>query len=115
MVKPRPEPAHAYFARWRNLRGYSQQKLADLLGMPLHTLGRWERGETPMTEDELARVADALDVTVHQLRHPPEEADLIARLDQLDSVTHPLASETDDNDFKTILNFLALLIKRRAE
>lgn len=113
MVNLRPSSPHTHLAKWRKHRGLSQEKLGEELQTPSYTIGRWERGETPISEKDLARVAAVLGATPRQLLFPVEQADLIARLDQVDQATHKIVLEIDDKDFKTLLDIIAIFERRR--
>lgn len=50
----------------RKERGLSQQQVADRLGMPQQSIGRWESEKYRGTSlENLVRVARALDVDIH--------------------------------------------------
>lgn len=70
MGKPDP-PARALLAsnlrRLRSHRGLSQESLADLAGLHRTFVGSVERSERNISLDNIARLADALGVTVASL------------------------------------------------
>lgn len=47
--------------------GISQNRLAEITGIPRATLARRLNGSTPLTIDELGAIADALDIPVTTL------------------------------------------------
>lgn len=51
----------------RRARGFSQERLAELLGVTSGTVGRWERGESTPEPLEQPRLARLLDVAVQEL------------------------------------------------
>jgi transcriptional regulator with XRE-family HTH domain len=58
----------------RGARGFSQERLAELLGVTSGTVGRWERGESTPEPLMQPRLAKQLGVTVNELidlLHPP--------------------------------------------
>ncbi|MGO4372454.1 LexA family protein [Paenibacillus sp. MCAF20] len=53
--------------KYRDLRNYSLQVLAEKVGLTKKTIQRYELGEIKITMDRLNEIAKALDVTVTQL------------------------------------------------
>jgi transcriptional regulator with XRE-family HTH domain len=81
-------PLHTSFAatlfQLRDARGWSQQEVAERLGVSTNTVSRWERGEIARPDPiHRRRLAELFDVTVEQLRltrpdqsrHMPQPAD----------------------------------------
>lgn len=52
---------------WRGRRGFTQKKLAELLGYSVQGVWRIEVGKTDVPLSTLGRIADALDVLVSAL------------------------------------------------
>ena len=48
-------------------RRYTQEELAEIIGVHLNTIVRWERGDRNPTADKLKRLADALCTTPSEL------------------------------------------------
>ena len=48
-------------------RRYSQEELAEIIGVHVNTIVRWERGDRNPTADKLKRLADALCTTPSEL------------------------------------------------
>jgi transcriptional regulator with XRE-family HTH domain/tetratricopeptide (TPR) repeat protein len=59
---------HALAER-RKITGYSQETLAQELGVELTTVGRWERGETSPQPWSRPKLADALEISLEELDH----------------------------------------------
>ncbi|WP_019157141.1 helix-turn-helix domain-containing protein [Robertmurraya massiliosenegalensis] len=57
---------------FRKLKGYTQESLAENLGVSVSILGEVERGNRMPTEDFLNQVAEQLKVNIDDLT-PPEE------------------------------------------
>ncbi len=57
---------------FRKLKGYTQESLAENLGVSVSILGEVERGNRMPTEDFLNQVAEQLNVNIDDLT-PPEE------------------------------------------
>ncbi|MCT2398931.1 helix-turn-helix domain-containing protein [Novosphingobium mangrovi (ex Huang et al. 2023)] len=76
--------------RLRKLRGFTQGELATRLGVSKPTVWAWEQGRARPIEDRLEAIAEALEVTVAELRPSrtvPGLPDLIARCrDQIAAV-----------------------------
>ncbi|WP_342673508.1 helix-turn-helix transcriptional regulator [Streptomyces sp. ICBB 8177] len=54
-------------AKRRRVLGYSQEKLAELLGVDRTTVGRWEAGRIAPQPPQRRRLAAALDVSLQEL------------------------------------------------
>ena len=54
-------------AQLRHQREMTQQQLAELVGVQPETVSRWETGQRGMSVATLARLADALDVSLGDL------------------------------------------------
>lgn len=60
---------------YRELKGYSQEKLGELVGVAPNTIGLWERGKSFIEYPTLVRLCDALGIEPAQLFSiPPENA-----------------------------------------
>jgi transcriptional regulator with XRE-family HTH domain len=51
----------------RKLRGFTQEDLAEKLGVSYQQVQKYENGETQLTIDRIHRIASALDVPVEEL------------------------------------------------
>jgi transcriptional regulator with XRE-family HTH domain len=64
-----PKTNH-YIREWRQFRGYTQERLANLVDMSVSSISQLERGQQGYTEESLAKLANALGC---------EPADLLSR------------------------------------
>ncbi|MEK5024999.1 helix-turn-helix transcriptional regulator [Paenibacillus sp. FSL L8-0436] len=55
---------------FRKLKGYTQQELADSVGISLAVLGAVERGNRHLEDKILNKIADVLEVSVEELANP---------------------------------------------
>ncbi|WNS42166.1 helix-turn-helix transcriptional regulator [Paenibacillus sp. MMS20-IR301] len=55
---------------FRKLKGYTQQELADSVGISLAVLGAVERGNRRLEDQILNKIAGVLGVTVEELANP---------------------------------------------
>ena len=71
--KPHYRPT--YIRQWRNHRGYSLDKLADMVPMDKSNLSKVERGILPYNQEMLERLADSLmtDAASLLMRDPTKE------------------------------------------
>jgi transcriptional regulator with XRE-family HTH domain len=74
---PPRSPLHLVFGeaikRWRQERGFSQERLAELIGMSSSFVGMLERGEKTTTVETVERLSDALSVEVRDFFVASEE------------------------------------------
>ncbi|MCB9668701.1 MAG: helix-turn-helix transcriptional regulator [Alphaproteobacteria bacterium] len=84
---PSPEEAAANAARTirqlREIRGWTQQRLADLSGVPRPTLASLEAGGANPTLSVLVRVAGAFGIGLDELVSPPRASGRLYRADEL--------------------------------
>ena len=97
-------------ARLRRERGWTQEKLAEVVGVEPVTISRWERGHRGMSVATLARLADALGIQLADLldieREPPEPA-LPARENALLIAWRAL----DDRDRQLVHTFATMMAR----
>lgn len=62
-TKTMPSPLGARIAEARSATSLSQTDLANKIGVPQYTIAYWERKSAALKADQLALLADALDVT----------------------------------------------------
>lgn len=55
---------------FRKLKGFTQQELADSVGISLAVLGAVERGNRRLEDQILNKIADVLEVTAEELANP---------------------------------------------
>lgn len=55
---------------FRKLKGYTQQELADSVGISLAVLGAVERGNRRLEDQILNKIADVLEIAVDELANP---------------------------------------------
>lgn len=60
-----------YIKQWRLVRGYTQQRLAELAGTSREYLNSIERGKNVAGEQTLEKICKALDVSMTRLRYNP--------------------------------------------
>lgn len=80
-------------AEARKAKGYTQEQLAEAIGVEPVTLSRQETGDRALSLSNLARIADALDIALGELlgterelpktKHGPAEAELLRRFKRL--------------------------------
>ncbi|QSF45193.1 helix-turn-helix transcriptional regulator [Paenibacillus tianjinensis] len=55
---------------FRKLKGYTQQELADSVGISLAVLGAVERGNRRLEDKILNKIADVLGISAEELANP---------------------------------------------
>ena len=58
---------------WREYRGLTQQRLADMIGISKPYLSQLETGKRTGTTEVLSTIADALNVSLEQVAEPKKE------------------------------------------
>lgn len=86
MVKPPPARAHIHLAAWRKHRGLTQEQVAEALNRSHTTIGRWEKGEVKIKEEDLASLAELYSATAAQLLAPVDRAEAVKRLDEIQEI-----------------------------
>ncbi|CAN0469942.1 unnamed protein product, partial [Phaeothamnion confervicola] len=68
-----------WMATLRKTRGWTQEQLAELAGVPRSTIAKWETGGMPGSGDALEKVARALDLDpLHLAREWPARKTIAA-------------------------------------
>lgn len=67
----RKAKVRTYVREWRQLRGWTMDRLAMYLGVDKGSISRIERGDRQMTSDLMVRIAEALSIEVGQLFKDP--------------------------------------------
>lgn len=60
MPHPKPERPRYYFKEWRKKAGYTQEKLADMIGVTPSSISQLESGKQGFTDSTLEALAWAL-------------------------------------------------------
>lgn len=87
---------------YRNLLGYSQEKLAERIGISAHTVSYIERGKNFLSMTKIPTLCNALEIEPYRL-FINTDADIDA--DRLDEITR-LLKAADNKQLGIILNLL---------
>ena len=95
--------------RFRKMNNLYQKELADKIGTSSQVISNWERGYTKPNDDDLVRLADALDCSVDELlgRQPKPIIDSLDDLDVLmfsDKEGFDNLSEEEQEEIKNMIN-----------
>ena len=107
------DPLATRMKEFRQARGLTQTRLAELLEVSPRVYNRWETGAAAPRLDTLVRIADILEVSLDELvgRRQPQEQALRLHNPKL----HQLYREIDhlsDEDQKALVILLDSLVKR---
>lgn len=86
---PKRLPRARHFVReWRKHRGYTQQQLAEMIGVTDGAISQLERGDTNYTQPMLEALAEALSCEPADLliRNPQDQSAVWSILDNLKAV-----------------------------
>lgn len=64
--------------RYRKAKGYTQQQLADLLGVSVMTIRRFETGARQPKSDMIEKIFEVLDVSAEQLLEETQSSIILA-------------------------------------
>ncbi len=56
----KPRPQRYFFKEWRKHRGYTQEELAEMIGLTAPSISKLETGKQGFTDSTLEAIADAL-------------------------------------------------------
>ncbi len=84
----------ANIQRKRKLRGLTQEKLAEMVGIGQQSLSRMEKGQLAPRFDRLQALADVLHCTVAELFRLPEGEGMPERVAALMDILSPLSAES---------------------
>ena len=85
---------HEHLRAWRKHRGLTLTQVAASMGRSHTTVSRWESGEMPLKLNDLSRLALIYCATVPQLSASPSQAELVAKLDEIQKIVERLDAET---------------------
>lgn len=71
---------HTHLAAWREVKGLSQEQVANILGVNKSTIHRWETGKRTMDLSDLARLSEVYGVEPVALLLSPSDHELARRL-----------------------------------
>ena len=93
----------------RKREGFSQSKLADLVGVSFMTIRRWESGEVIPRLDEIKRLADVLHITVDELLNDSnnDKVELVISWNWEDMKKGEM--NMADNNFQCFLDFILVV------
>ncbi len=75
-----------YLKTWRLHKGFTQEQVGNMLEVSHTTVGRYESGAVTLNHAQLQEIAKIYGVSVSQLAAPPEEAELVAVLDEVQTI-----------------------------
>jgi transcriptional regulator with XRE-family HTH domain len=97
-----------FFRRWRKHRGYTQEELADMVGMATSSISQLERGEQGFSDHTLIVISEALNCTPADLlaRDPKSDNDPLSvwrriKEDRRDQALKVLSTFADDDITKS--------------
>lgn len=66
-------PLRHFLKEWREVRGLTQQQLADRIDTGKDQISRWEANKRSMTSEVIAALGEALSIEPHQLFLDPAQ------------------------------------------
>ena len=84
----------SHLRAWRKHAGLSQEQLGNSMGVAHTTVGRWERGEVPLTTKEFERLAQVFEATPAELLVAPPDAKMVSVLHEPYDIVRNMSPET---------------------
>lgn len=106
--KPDIGPYQAHLRAWREIRGLTLEAVGERLRVEHTTVGRWERGELPISSKWLVALSHLYEVHPRDLLASPSEAAVAARIAEIGE----LIPDMNDEAFEH-LRFFARNVARR--
>ncbi|GBR25514.1 hypothetical protein AA0488_0667 [Kozakia baliensis NRIC 0488] len=72
----------------------SQEQVGNIMNVAHTTVGRWERGEVPLTSDQFETLARIFDASPAQLLGDPADAQMIATLQETHEIVKNMSPDT---------------------
>ena len=89
-----------YIQEWRKKRGFTLEKLSDLVGIHINTLVRWENGTREPRASDIKRLSQALDCTEAELLNGPAKQEFEVKiLMGVKTLPNVAGIEITDNSF----------------
>lgn len=82
---------HRHLAAWRSLKGITQEKAAEILGVNKSTINRWENGKRALDLGDLERLAKLYGVDAVALLMAPGEAQMVEGLTRAKAILNSVA------------------------
>ncbi len=93
----------------RQIKGYSQEVMAELLGISHTAYAKMERGETKVTEDKLSQIANVLGIEKEDLKNFDEKMIFKNFNNILNSANSSQYNNDFENERKAYLQTIELL------
>jgi len=77
---------HKHLRAWRKKFGFTQERVGNTLEVAHTTVGRYESGEVTLSSKQIQALTRLYGITVGQLASPPEEAEMVRVLDEVQMI-----------------------------
>ncbi|GBR34995.1 helix-turn-helix transcriptional regulator [Gluconobacter sp. LMG 1744] len=84
----------SHLRAWRKQVGLSQEQLGNKMDVAHTTVGRWERGEVPLTSDQFEHLARIFEVSPAELLVAPPDAASVRVLHETYEIVRNMSPET---------------------
>jgi len=95
-------PKRPFLLLWRNRMNWTQEQLANMLGVSHSTVQRQEAGKIGVDDQTFAAIAAAYGITVAELSAHPDDADKAKALHRI----YTAAAELDAEALKAAATFM---------
>lgn len=99
--------------KMRKINGFSQDELADKLGITRQSISKWESGQATPELDKILALSEIFDVSTDYLLQPNETDDLKMKTTRLEKQQQEIMQQQrkqQNRQFLIISSFIALLV-----
>ena len=100
----------AQIKKWRELRNYTQDDLAEMMGVAKQTISRYEKGDRGANQDVLFQLAQILKVSINEFFPPVESKQSNPKIE---TIAAHIDEDVTDEEMIEIQNYIEYIKSKR--